>query len=145
MTGDKELLEYMKENIDAGLEALVTLDKNLEETDNKIKSNVDKALCCFREFKVKNEALLLSMDSKPKRTNLMTLLMTKMGSKAEFMRDNSDSKIAETLIQGYNMGIIDITKKLNKYKGDVSKEVLKLANDYKDMMKTGIKDIKKFL
>lgn len=145
MSGDKELLEYMKENIDMGLEALETLDKQLESTDNKIKSNVSKALEEFRSFKSKGESLLNGREVEKKRSNLLSILMVKMGSKAEFMRDNSDSKIADTLIQGYNMGIIDITKKMNKYKGDVSKEVLKLAEYYKKMMETGIKDIKKFL
>lgn len=145
MTGDKELLEYLKENIEMGLEALETLSKNLESTDNKIKSNVLKALESYKSFKLKSETLLSEADIAPKKTNLLSILMAKIGSKAEFMRDNSDSKIAEILIQGYNMGVMDITKKLKKYKGDVSREVIKLAEDYKDMMKTGIKDVKKFL
>ncbi len=145
MSGDKELLEYMKKNIDMGLEALETLDKQLESTDNKIKSNVDKAIVEYREFKDQNENLLSDLNVEPKKTNLFSLLMVKMSSKAEFMKDNSDSKIADALIQGYNMGIIDITKKLKKYKGEVSKNVLKLASDYKKMMEASIKDIKKYL
>lgn len=145
MSGDKELLEYMKKNIDMGLEALETLDKQLESTDNKIKSNVDKAIVEYREFKDQNEDLLSDLNVEPKKTNLFSLLMVKMSSKAEFMKDNSDSKIADALIQGYNMGIIDITKKLKKYKGEVSKNVLKLASDYKKMMEASIKDIKKYL
>ena len=145
MTGDKELLEFLKENISYGIEALETLDKNLESTDNKIRSNVLKSLEKYREFDHEVTTLLKESEIKPKASNLFSLLMIKFGSKAEFMRDNSDSKIAETLIQGYNMGIIDITKKLKKYKGDVSKEVAKLAENYKAMMETSIKEIKKFL
>lgn len=145
MSGDKELLEYMKKNIDMGLEALETLDKQLETTDNKIKSNVDKAIVVYKEFKDQNESLLNDLSVEPKKSNLFSLLMVKMSSKAEFMKDNSDSKIADALIQGYNMGIIDITKKLKKYKGEVSKHILKLANDYKKMMEASIKDIKKYL
>ena len=71
--------------------------------------------------------------------------MTKMGTNTEFKRDNSDSKIAETLIQGYNMGILDITKKINQYKGDASSNVMNLSIEYKKMMEKGIKDIKGFL
>lgn len=145
MTGDKELLGYMKDNVEMGLEALETLKNLLESTDNKIKSNVLKALEEYKKFKTKSEKLLNGTEIPDKKSNLLSLLMVKMGSKAEFMRDNSDSKIAETLIQGYNMGILDITKKLKKYKGDISKDVLNLAHDYKVMMETGIKDVKKFL
>lgn len=145
MTGDKELLEYLHTNITMGLEALEELSKCLESTDNKIKGNVDKSLVIYKEFKKKCELELKEETTAIKKGNLFSIMMTKIGTKTEFMRDNSDSKIADTLIQGYNMGLIDITKKMKKYKGDVSREVWDLAEEYKDMMERGIKDIKGFL
>lgn len=145
MAGDKELLNYIYENVDMGLSALKTLQKNLEHTDNKIKSNVLKSLEVYKEYKKKCEKLLKKLKITPTKGNIIASIMTKMGTTTEFMRDNSDSKIAETLIQGYNMGIIDIDKKLNRYKGDTSKNVRSLALEYKKMMETGIKDIKGFL
>lgn len=63
----------------------------------------------------------------------------------EFMKDNSDSKVADTLIQGYNMGVIEVTKKIKKFKGKASKEVINLLEDYKKMLENSIKDIKGFL
>lgn len=144
MNGDKEIIAYMQESIDMGIEALETLAKNLESTDNKIKSNVLKALECYKCFQKK--CSVFAKDGEPiKKGNLLSVIMAKMGTKAEFMKDNSDAKIADTLIQGYNMGVIDITKKIKKYKGDVSKEVLKLANEYKEMQEKGIRDVKGFL
>lgn len=144
MTKDKELLECLNENITMGQEALETLTKKLESTDNKIKSNVDKAYQEYISFSKRLKEL--SGDTVPtKKGNLIAILMSKMGTNMEFMKDNSDSKIAEMLIQGYNMGLLDVTKKLKKYKGDISKEVEKLAEDYKNMMKNGAKDIKGFL
>ena len=44
MTGEKELLIYIDENIHTGLEALSTLEKQLEKTNNKIKSSVLESL-----------------------------------------------------------------------------------------------------
>lgn len=144
MSGDKELLEYLNENITMGLEALDTLTKKLESTDNKIKSNVDKAYIEYEDFA--KRLAKISKDTVPtKKGNLLAIMMTKIGTNTEFMKDNSDSKIAEMLIQGYNMGLLDITKKMKKYKGDISKDVLELAQDYKSMMEKGIKDIKGFL
>ena len=145
MTGDKELLNYIYENIDMGLKALLTLEKNLEHTDNKIKSNVTKTIEIYKQYKKKCEQILKKLKVTPSKGNIIASIMTKMGTTTEFMRDNSDSKIAETLIQGYNMGIMDIEKKLKSYKGDTSKSVRALALDYKKMMETGIKDIKGFL
>ena len=145
MVGDKELLKYICENIEMGESALVTLSKELESTDNKIKSNVHKSLEEYRKFSKRCKKCMKNVKVDIAKPSFLETMMTKMGSKMEFMRDNSDSKIAEMLIQGYNMGIMDITKKMNNYKGDVSKDVMRLAEDYKDMMQRGIDSIKGFL
>ena len=145
MTADIELLQYLNENMEMGLEALETIAKCLESTDNKIKSCVDKAYKEYKNFQKKCKVMLTSEDVTPKKGNLFSILMAKMGSKAEFLKDNSDAKIADTLIHGYNMGLIDVTKKLKKYKGDISKEVETLGEEYKAMMEQNIKEVKGFL
>lgn len=144
MEKDYELLECLNENITMGLEALETLTTKLESTDNKIKSNVEKALDEYKKFSTRLKEISV-LEVPAKKGNLLAVLMNKMGTNLEFMKDNSDSKIAEMLIQGYNMGLLDITKKLKKFKNDISKDVLNLAKDYKKMMETGIEDIKEFL
>ena len=145
MTGDIELLNYMYENIDMGIKALTTLKNNLDHTDNKIKSNITKSLEVYKEYQKKCSKLIKKMKVTPTKGNIIASIMTKIGTTTEFMRDNSDSKIADTLIQGYNMGIIDIDKKLKRYKGDTSNMVRTLALEYKKMMQKGIKDVEGFL
>ena len=145
MTGDKELLTYISENINMGLTALESLIKDIEKTDNKIKSNIYKAHEEYKKYQKNCNKLLKKHDVEPSKGSMMSTVMTKMGTKMEFVRDNSDSKIAETLVQGYNMGILDITKKLNNFKGDISREVQCLAEDYKKMMQSGIESVKGFL
>lgn len=140
---DKELMEYMYENMNMGIEALEELSRLLSKTDNKITSNVLKSLESYKEFMKKIKGMDETVPSK--KGNLMAVIMSKVGTNTEFMKDNSDSKIAEMLIQGYNMGIIDITKKIKKCDKDASREVLALAKDYKAMMEKGIKDVKGFL
>ena len=51
MVGDKELLNYLIENMNMGIEALEALSKNLEKTDNKIKSHVLKSLDEYKKFR----------------------------------------------------------------------------------------------
>ncbi len=145
MSKDEELLEYLHENANIGLEATKTLSKKLESTDNKIKSNVQKAEEEYKKFIKKCKSLMTGEIKTLKKGNLFSVIMAKMGTNSEFMKDNSDAKLADTLIQGYNMGILDITKKLNKYKGELSNEVEKLAESYKKMMEDGIRDVKGFL
>lgn len=145
MTGEKELLSYLDENIRMGLEALTTLSKQLEKTDNKIKSAVCESLREYKDYERKCKVLLGDDAKKVKQGNLISVIMTKMGSNAEFAKDNSDSHIADMLIQGYNMGIIDITKKLKKYKKELSEDAMALATDYRDMMEKRIEAMKEYL
>lgn len=145
MTGEKELLLYLEENIKMGKEALETLVGQLEKTDNKIKSAVVESLSEYNKFCHKCKGFMGDDDKKEKKGNLFAVLMTKMSSSAEFARDNSDSHIADMLIQGYNMGIIDITKKVKKYKSELSEEVKQLALDYRDMMEQRIEVMKEYL
>ena len=53
-----------------------------------------------------------------------------LGITKEVMMDNSDSRIANMLVQGVTMGITDVKSKISKYKDVLDKKVLKLANDY---------------
>lgn len=145
MDGDKELLGYIYENASMGEDALKTMLMSLEKSDNKIKSNVTKSLECYRAVLKDCKKLMSKYKANTPTEKFMAKLMTKMGTKMEFMRDNSDTKLADTLIQGYNMSIIDMTKKINKYKGNVSKEVLHLAENYKKMMQEGQDSVKGFL
>lgn len=145
MTGEKELLLYLEENIKMGKEALETLVEKLEKTDNKIKGAVEESLDEYHRFDRLCKNFLGEDAKKEKKGNLFAVLMTKMSSNAEFAKDNSDSHIADMLIQGYNMGIIDITKKVKKYKKELSDDVAKLAIDYKDMMEKRVEIMKEYL
>lgn len=142
---DKELISYLYENVSMGLEALNTLSTLLEKTDNKIKKHVENTKMKYKEFIKKCEKFVRKLKIDKPKNDLMSTVMTKMGTRMEFMRDNSDSKIADSLIQGYNMGIIDITKKINTYKKCASKDIIKLAEKYKKMMQGEIEEIKGFL
>lgn len=145
MTGEKELLVYLKDNIKMGKEALCTLSRLLEKTDNKIKGAVDEALKEYKKYEKKCKSLLEDDVKADKQGNLISVIMNKMGSTSEFKKDNSDSHIADMLIQGYNMGIIDITKKLKKYKNELSSETIELSESYRDMMERRIEVMKEYL
>lgn len=145
MVGDKELLNYIYENIDMGLKALNTLKNKLDHTDNKIKSHVLKGQEIYKEFLKRCNKLRKKIGATTPKSNIFASIMTKMGTSSEFKRDNSDSKIAEMLIQGYTMGLIDIEKKINAYKKDTSKNVMKLCEEYKKIMNNGIRDVEGFL
>ena len=59
------------------------------------------------------------------------------------MMNDSNSKIAELLIQGTNMGIIEGRKLLN-HKG-TNKDILKLLREYIDMQEDALEKLKTYL
>lgn len=58
---------------------------------------------------------------------MMAKTMSTMKLNFEVMKDNSDAKIADILTKGFTMGTIDMNKKIETYKDDAEKDILKLA------------------
>ena len=59
------------------------------------------------------------------------------------MNDTSNSKIAELLLQGVNMGIIEGRKILNKK--SLNKEVEDILKEYVDMQESSVETLKNYL
>jgi len=82
-------------------------------------------------------------EKEPHETNAMNKVMTWYGIEMRTMMDNSTSKIAELLLQGTNMGIIEGRKLLNHKHAD--EEVNALVREYVDMQEQAVENLKKFL
>ena len=82
-------------------------------------------------------------DGKPHKTNAMNKAMTWSGIEMKTMNDNSTSKLAELLIQGVNMGIIEGRRILNKK--CINKEVEELVKEYEQMQEKNLDNLKKYL
>ena len=75
----------------------------------------------------------------------MAKIGSDIGITKEVMMDNSDSRIANMLIQGVTMGITDIKSKINKYKKVIDKKVLKIAQRYLKFQEDEIKILSEYL
>lgn len=82
-------------------------------------------------------------DGEPHDTSIMNKAMTSMGIDMKTMSDHSNSKIAELLIQGVNMGIIEGRKILNKK--SMNEEVEKIVSKYVTMQEDNLDVLKKYL
>jgi len=71
--------------------------------------------------------------------------MAGMSINKEVKSDNSDSAIADMLIQGISMGSIDMTKKINAYKEEVNKSDLSMAKDFLKFQEKTIERLKEYL
>lgn len=82
-------------------------------------------------------------DKDPHETNAMNKAMTWYGIQMRTMTDDSASKLAEMLLQGLNMGVIEGRRLLNQKDGD--DKVLELVSDYVDMQEKYVEEMKEFL
>ena len=84
-----------------------------------------------------------SKDKEPHETSMMTKMMTYYGIEMRTMKEKSDSKNAELLLQGTNMGIIEGRKLLNNK--NINKEVNKIINKFVAMQEEMVERLKEFL
>ena len=82
-------------------------------------------------------------DDEPHETNAMNKAMTWYGIQIRTITDSSASKLAEMLLQGLNMGVIEGRRLLNNKEAD--NKVHELIEEYVDMQKKYVEKIKEFL
>ena len=82
-------------------------------------------------------------DKAPHETNMMNKVMTWYGVEMKMFNDTSNSKIAELILQGINMGLIEGKKIYNSKK--MNMKVKSIVKEYIDMQEEYVEILKKFL
>ena len=80
----------------------------------------------------------------PDETPVTDKMMAWFGTQMNTLTDQSNSKIAELMIQGGDMGIIKCQKLLN-HNPKADEEVKHILNDFVNLQKNDIEQMKKFL
>ena len=145
MDDTQELLTYLYQDSDMALNTLTLLINKINKKDNKIKKTVEGLIKGYENYIVKIKTYMKENNYEIKTKPLISKMGAYMGINMEVMKDNSDSRMADMLIQGLNMGVINTTKKIDMYKGDVPKELLGLAKEFKKFQEEGIDFLKKYL
>ncbi len=145
MNENNELLMYIYKNADMGVKSTTKLIRLLNNSDNKIKKIVEGELKGYENFLKKSKALLKKNKVTPKGVSLVADISSSIALDMEFMKDNSDAKIADILIRGFTMGNIDIDKQIEKYKDDADKGIIKLAKELKRFGEINIELLQPYL
>ena len=82
-------------------------------------------------------------DKEPHETSTMNKIMTFYGIEMKTMTDESDSKLAELLLNGTNMGIIEGRRLLNHK--DTTKDINSLISEYVKIQEKSCEELKKYL
>lgn len=85
-------------------------------------------------------------NKEPHETNKMEKMMTWYGIQMRTIKDDTESKLSELLMQGTNMGIIEGRRLLNQNQnGRIDSDVKNILNDFVVMQEDSIETLKKFL
>ena len=145
MDETNELLEIMYQDTYMAVKNLEVLLKEIKDKDNKIKGEVETILKGYEDYLKEIKRIIKNNKFKPKRVSTFALMGAKMKMKSDVKKDNSDSKISDIIIQGLVMGIIDINKRVDNYKKDANKDVLKIANNLLEFQQKSVDRLKQYL
>lgn len=144
MEENKNILESIYKDANMAVYTLNTLLKNLENKDNKIKSDIEKIFEEYKKYESEAKDLLIKNDLEVKEINMLSKLSSDIGVKKEVIDDNSDASIADMLIKGVSMGSIDIDKCISVNK-KADKKILEFAKDFHKFQEKTIDKLKKHL
>lgn len=145
MNENKELALHIYQDAEMASYTLTKLLSDLKERDNKIKKYIEEILKEYEKWKSKTKKFLKRNDSEISDVSFFVKMMTKMGISKEVKSDNSDSAIADLLIKGISMGSIDMEKKIEQYKDEVSNNELELAREFLKFQEKTIDKLKDYL
>lgn len=145
MDETNELLQCMYQDCYMAVKNLESLLEEIKNKDNKIKSDVEKILKQYEIYLKDVKKQLKNNKIKPQKTSMFAIMGAKMKMRKDIKNDNSDSKISDIIIQGLVMGIIDINKRIDNYKEEVSSDLIKLGNSLIVFQQESIDKLKAYL
>lgn len=140
---NKDILDEVNKGCTMGMDAIKDILEKVE--DPKFKETLEEEHDKYKEIHQRIEVQYEEYsDNEPTETNAFNKAMTAMMTEMKLMTDHSDSKIAELLLQGTNMGIIEGRKLLNNKK-EIDKEVESILKDFIKMQEESVEIYKEYL
>ncbi|MDD4733391.1 MAG: hypothetical protein PHU05_00850 [Bacilli bacterium] len=142
MEENKNALDELNKGCTIGIESINNL---IDKVDNqKFKNILEKQLAQYDKIEDKINSIYINYsDKSPHEIDSLTKVMNDYMINMKTMKDHTDSKIAEILLQGTNMGIIEGKRILNNKK--IDKKVEKLVEDFIDNQENVVEELKEYL
>lgn len=137
-----DILKEINLNSKVGIEGI---EFCMGKTDNStLKAILNKQKKEYENINDRSTNLLLSLGEDDKEVSPIQKAMSWMGVQMNTLKDNSDSKIAEILIQGNNMGVVKGTKLLHE-DDELDSTVRSILSDFISLQQQNIDSLKRYL
>ena len=145
MNEDSELLTHIYKNAQMGEYTTSTLINRIKNKENKIKPILEKEIKKYEDFVKRSKKILKSLDSVPKGGNSMAKISSTIGITVETLKDNSDSALAQMLVEGMTMGVVSTATKISQYIKVSDRKIIKLARSFQKFQEEEIELLKAYM
>lgn len=142
MDKNLEVLKEVCKGVKMGMEAISYVSDKTE--DQEFKKVLNHEYSMYNNILDKVDDAYSNYDEIPGDSSLKDKAMLWYGIQMNTIKDTSSSKLAELLIQGTNMGIIEGRRLLNHNEG-LDTDVDKLLNDFVSFQEEKVEKLKKYL
>lgn len=143
MNTDAELLNFVYQNSQMGIKTLQKLIPivKAESLKKQLQSQLDE----YQEINCLAKECLNQQGCEEKDISTLEQASAYMMINMKTMMDQSASHIAQMLIQGSNMGIIDAIKNIRKYEHEARKDNILLMKRLLKFEEDNVEQLKKYL
>ena len=143
MNGNVELLDYIYQNSQMGVDTISQLIDIVE--DNEFKKHLESQYNEYKEIHSASKEALNEAGYDEKGIGTFEKIRTYLMINMQTMNDKTSSHIAEMLMIGSNMGIINAVKNMKKYKDDTEHSIVRLMERLLKFEENNVQQLKKFL
>ena len=140
---DAQLLNFIYQNSQMGVNSLKEILPMVKE--GTFKDGLNAQLKEYQQIHQEAGKMINSAGYDEKGINDMEKIMTYLMIDIKMMVDSSSSHVAQMLIQGSNMGIIDAQKKIHEFEGEADREVIKLMKHLQEFEEKNVERLKEYL
>ena len=145
MDKNNEFSVAIYQDIEMALDTLTMLINKLKKRDNKIKDVIEQCIKGYEKHLKIIKTYMKDNNIDVVSVPLINKMGAYMGINMEVIRDNSDSRMADMLIEGITMGVLNTSKNISKYKRDVDKDLEIIAKDFLKHQEDSVEKLKKYL
>ncbi len=138
-----KILKEIHKATKMGMDSISFVAEKLD--DNKLKDNLSFQYTQYGQVMDRVNKLYENYGEIPEDKNVMNTIMGWTGVQMNTLSDKSPSHIAEMMIEGTTMGIIEGRKLMNNEATQASKDVRDLLNNFVTFQENNVEQLKKFL
>ena len=142
MSNENYVLNEINKGIKMGMDSISNVSQKVQ--DDRFKQDLKCQYDKYNQILNNVNDELSNYDAFPKELNPMQKAMGWMSIEMNTISDKSNSKIAEMMLQGTNIGIIEGRRLINK-NSEAAQDVKNILNDFVVMQEDSVETLKKYL